>query len=270
MKILASFLLFFSLNASATTAALYNFSDARMEAAVRETEVVPIASITKLFTAMAIIDSQVNLDEKIKVQGKTSGRFPNGTMVSRTELLKAMLIASDNRAADSLAHSYPGGYDSFIKYVNDHISDIGLKNTRIEDASGIGAGNVSTADDLVNFVWWLRRYRLITELSSKANEQVEFDNHRNKPVTLDIRNTNPDITNYNVLISKTGFTSKAGRCLLMLVKHNDEIYGVAVLGSRTPKTRSEEIKNLVYNKEYYDKPVSRPRKIYASLRSDSR
>ena len=268
MKLLAYFFLLFCLNASATTAALYNFSDARMEAAVREDEVVPIASITKLFTAMAIIDSGVNLNERVKVQGRSTGRFPTGTMVPRIELIKAMLIASDNRSADSLAHSYPGGYNDFIKYVNEHIGDIGLRNTRIEDASGLSAGNVSTAYDLVNFVWWLRRYTLITQISSMAGEQIEFDNQKNKPVKLQVRNTNPDIANYNVLISKTGFTSKAGRCLVMLVNHNNEMFAVAVLGEQNPKTRSETIKSLIYNREYNDKPIQRPRKVYASLRSE--
>jgi D-alanyl-D-alanine carboxypeptidase len=269
MKLLSILVLFLSLNAGATTtAALYNFSDAVMEAAIREDQVVPIASVTKLFTAMAVIDSGVDLNESIVVRGSTTGRFPNKTKVSRIELIKAMLIASDNRAADSLAHAHPGGYAVFINYVNEHISDIGLKNTRIEDASGIGTGNVSTASDLVNFVWWLRRYTLITQVSSAENEQVEFDNHKNKTVTLQVRNTNPDIANYNVLISKTGFTSKAGRCLVMLVKHNDTMFAVAVLGEKSSKSRSQSIKNLIYNKEYNDKSVSRPRKVHASLRSE--
>ena len=268
MKILTILLLFFSLNAGATTAALYNFSDAVMEAAVREDQVVPIASITKLFTAMAVIDSGVDLNESIVVKGSTTGRFPNKTKVPRIALIKAMLIASDNRAADSLAHAHPGGYSAFITYINEHIGDIGLKNTRIEDASGIGAGNVSTASDLVNFVWWLRRYTLITQISSSETEQVEFDNHKNKPVKLQVRNTNPDIANYNVLIRKTGFTSKAGRCLVMLVKHNDTMFAVAVLGEKSSKTRSQSIKNLIYNKEYNDKSVSRPREVYAGLRPE--
>jgi D-alanyl-D-alanine carboxypeptidase len=97
MKILTILLLFFSLNAGATTAALYNFSDAVMEAAVREDQVVPIASITKLFTAMAVIDSGVDLNESIVVKGSTKGRFPNKTMVHRIELIKAMLIAAWNK-----------------------------------------------------------------------------------------------------------------------------------------------------------------------------
>lgn len=268
MKLLLSFLLFVSLNASATTAALYNFSEATMEAAVRETEVVPIASITKLFTAMTVIDSGVDLNEKIKVRGKTKGRFPNGTLVPRIELIKAMLIASDNRAADSLAHAHPGGYKEFIRYTNEHIGDIGLKNTNIADASGISAENTSTAEDLVNFVWWLRRYTLITQISSMPGEQIEFDNHRNKPVKLQVRNTNPDITNYDIIISKTGFTSKAGRCLVMLVNHNNEMFAVAVLGEKSSQSRSKVIKNLVYNKEHNDKSISRSREIHAGLRPE--
>jgi D-alanyl-D-alanine carboxypeptidase len=268
MKLLVILTLFLSLTVSAQTSALYNFSEAVMETAVRETKVVPIASITKLFTAMSVIDSGVDLNERIKVRGKTTGRFPVGTEVARIELIKAMLIASDNRAADSLAHAHPGGYEAFIRYTNDHIGDIGLKNTRIADASGISADNTSTAEDLVNFVWWLRRYTLITQISSMVGEQIEFDNNRNKPVKLQVRNTNPDILKYDIIISKTGFTSRAGRCLVMLVRHNDEMYAVAVLGEKNPQTRSKAIKNLVYNKEYNDKSVSRPREVYASLRSE--
>lgn len=250
MKILATLLLLLSLNAGATSLALYNFTTANLESHHRHQEVVPIASVTKLFTAAAVLESGMNLQEKIKVKGKTSGRFSNGTQVTRLELLKAMLIASDNRAADSLAHSYPGGYDEFIKYVNDYIGSIGLKNTSIVDASGIMAGNKSTAEDLVNFVWWLRKYHLIQEISSKENESLEFDTPKNKTVTLQIRNTNPDISKYNVLISKTGFTNAAGRCLVMLIEKEKEMIGVVVLGFKNPKTRSEAIKQLItFHKE---------------------
>ena len=268
MKLLIILSLFFSLTAGAQTRALYNFSEATMESSVREKVVVPIASITKLFTAMAVIDSGVDLTESIKVQGNSTGRFPKGSSVPRIDLVKAMLIASDNRAADSLAHAHPGGYPAFIKYVNDHIGDIGLENTQIADATGLSAGNVSTAEDLINFVWWLRRYTLITEISSMASEQIKFDNSKNKTVKLHVRNTNPDILNYDVLISKTGFTSRAGRCLVMLVKHNNELYAVAVLGEKSSKSRSNSIKNLVYNKEKNDKSISRSRKVYAGLRPE--
>lgn len=225
--------------------ALYNFSSAEMTTATQHKEIVPIASVTKLFTATLMLDEQLDLSEKVKVRGKTSGRFPIGSMVSRIELMKAMLIASDNRAADTLAHSYPGGYEKFIKDVNTMAGARGLRDTHIADASGISALNVSTADDLVNFVYSLRHYPLIISLSSSTNDSIRIETKK-KNINLPIRNTNPDLVKYNnILISKTGFTSKAGRCLVMLVTYQDEIYGLAILGEKTPKTRSKVVQDLM-------------------------
>ena len=239
--------IFLSFGATANTYALYNFSNAELITASGKDDIVPIASITKLFTAITVMREGMDLTEKVKVQGKTAGRFPVGTMVTRMELMKAMLIASDNRAADSLAHSHPGGYSIFISRVNEHVSDLGLKNTKIEDASGLSPGNLSTASDLTNFVWSLRNNQVITSIASSVSESVEFDNIRKKSVKLNIRNTNPDITKYNILISKTGYTSKAGRCLLLLVEHQNEYYGLAVLGEKNTGARSATVKNLIYN-----------------------
>jgi D-alanyl-D-alanine endopeptidase (penicillin-binding protein 7) len=159
--------------------------------------------------------------------------------------MKAMLIASDNRAADTLAHSYPGGYEKFIKDVNTMIGFRGLKDTQIVDASGISASNVSTAEDLVNFVYSLRHYPLIISLSSSTNDIIRITTKK-KDINLPIKNTNPDLVRYNnILISKTGFTSKAGRCLVMLITYQDEIYGLAILGEKTPKTRSKVVQDLM-------------------------
>ena len=225
--------------------ALYNFSNAEMTAATQHKEIVSIASVTKLFTAALILDEQLDLSEKVKVQGRTSGRFPVGSMVSRIELMKAMLIASDNRAADTLAHSYPGGYNKFIKDVNTMIGARGLRDTQIVDASGISALNVSTAEDLVNFVYGLRHYPLIISLSSSTNDSIRIETKK-KNINLPIRNTNPDLSKYNnILISKTGFTNVAGRCLVMLVTYQGDIYGLAILGEKTPKTRSKVVQDLM-------------------------
>jgi D-alanyl-D-alanine endopeptidase (penicillin-binding protein 7) len=226
--------------------ALYNFSNAEMTTATQHKKIVSIASVTKLFTAVLILDEQLDLSEKVKVQGKTSGRFPVGSMVSRLELMKAMLIASDNRAADTLAHSYPGGYNKFIKDVNTMIGARGLQDTQIVDASGIGALNVSTAEDLVNFVYSLRHYSLIISLSSSTNDSIRIETKK-KNINLPIRNTNPDLVKYNnnILISKTGFTNVAGRCLVMLVTYQGEMYGLAILGEKTPNTRSKVVQNLM-------------------------
>jgi len=245
MRFLLAIVLLTCFPSHAGTYALYNFSNAEMATASQHNEIVPIASVTKLFTAALILEEQLDLYEKVKVQSKATGRFPVGTMVTRFELMKAMLIASDNRAAETLAHTYPGGYERFIRDVNTMVSDRNLKNTKLEDASGLKAGNVSTADDLVNFVYSLRKYPIIMELSSSANDSIKVETKK-KYVNLPIRNTNPDINKYNsIMISKTGFTSKAGRCLVMLVNYQNEIYGLAILGEKTPKTRSKVVSNLM-------------------------
>lgn len=245
MKILIYLFFLFASTAHATSLALINFSNGQLESSHRHEEVVPIASVTKLFTAAGVIESDVDLFEKVKVQGRSSGRFTKGTMVSRLDLMKAMLIASDNLAAESLAYAHPAGYPAFIALVNEYIGSIGLKHTKIFDASGLSVFNVSTAEELVNFVYYLRHYPLITAISSRANDDIELDTKKNKTVKLQVRNTNPDINKYDVLISKTGFTSAAGRCLVMLVHKGNEIIGVAVLGFKTPKTRSEAIAQLI-------------------------
>jgi D-alanyl-D-alanine endopeptidase (penicillin-binding protein 7) len=245
MRFLLAIVLLTCFPSHAGTYALYNFTNAEMTTASQHNEIVPIASVTKLFTAALILEEQLDLSEKVKVQSKTTGRFPVGTMVTRFELMKAMLIASDNRAAETLAHTYPGGYERFIKDVNTMISDRNLKNTKIEDASGLKAGNVSTADDLVNFVYSLRKFPIIMELSSSANDSIKVETKK-KYVNLPIRNTNPDINKYNsIMISKTGFTNKAGRCLVMLVNYQNEIHGLAILGEKTPKTRSKVVSDLM-------------------------
>jgi len=245
MRFLLAIALLLCFPSHAGTYALYNFSNAEMTTASQQHEVVSIASVTKLFTAALILEEQLDLFEKVKVQGKVTGRFPIGSMVPRIELLKAMLIASDNRAAETLAYTYPGGYDKFIRDVNTMAESRLLKNTKLEDASGLKAGNVSTADDLVNFVYSLRKYPLIITLSSSVGDSIEIQTKK-KYVSLPIRNTNPDINKYNsIMISKTGFTSKAGRCLVMLVNYQNEMYGLAILGEKTPKTRSKVVSNLM-------------------------
>jgi D-alanyl-D-alanine endopeptidase (penicillin-binding protein 7) len=245
MKLLLLILFLICGTAKAENFALYNMSTALMTASQSKDEVVPIASITKLFTAVAIIESGVDLEEKVKVQGRNTGKVPLNSMASRAELLKLMLIASDNRAADTLAITFPTGYNKFIEYVNLLISGIGLQHTVIVEPTGISAKNVSTATELVNFAWYLRRHDFITLTSSKAAESVEFDTLRKKHITLKIKNTNPDINKYNILLSKTGFTNIAGRCILLLVEYQNDIYALAILNSKNPKTRSETIQYMI-------------------------
>ena len=152
-KLLLSCLICFSATSYADGAyALYDYDQHEYQVSFNTYEVRPIASITKLFTAITILRSGVELTEKVRVKGKSGGRFPNGTMVSRHNLMKAMMISSDNRAAETLANTYPGGFDKFIKDTNAYIRGRGLLNTSIEEPTGLSKNNVSTAIELISFI----------------------------------------------------------------------------------------------------------------------
>ena len=136
-----------------TSYGVINYSNMEYEHEKNVHEVRSIASITKLFTAKTVIDSGVSLREQIKVQGRSAGRFARGIYIERYELLRAMLMSSDNLAAESLAMAHPGGYERFLKDANDGIGDLGLKNTVIVDSTGLLAGNQSSVSDLAEFLF---------------------------------------------------------------------------------------------------------------------
>lgn len=208
-------------------------------------EVRSIASITKLFTAKIIIDSGVSMSDEIKVQGKSSGRFARGIMIERYELLRAMLMSSDNLAAESLAHAHPGGYEKFLKDVADNISAMNLKNTVIVDSTGLLPGNQSSINDLKEFLFILRKYYTIQQLSSEKFYTYEYRRGK-KTIKVHMKNTNPQVWTYdNIILTKTGYTNAAGRCLAMLVEKNNELYAVISLGSKTLTQRSKNIMELM-------------------------
>jgi D-alanyl-D-alanine endopeptidase (penicillin-binding protein 7) len=245
MKFLISLLLAFSTNVYAASYGVYDLSDLRYEHSKNIEEVRSIASITKLFTAMAVIDSDVYIGEEVKVQGKSSGRFAKGAYIERYELLRAMLMSSDNLAAESLAHAHPGGYEKFIRDVNLMISDLGLKNTTIVDSTGLLAGNKSTVDDLKDFLFSLRKYHLIQKLSTEKLYTYQYKKGK-RTVTIQLRNTNPQMWTYdNIILTKTGYTNPAGRCLAMLVEKEDKLFAVVTLGNKDVRQRSQSITTMM-------------------------
>jgi serine-type D-Ala-D-Ala endopeptidase (penicillin-binding protein 7) len=245
-KLLILCLTAFAMSANASGAyALYDFDSMSYVVVKEKREACSIASITKMFTAITVIKSGVDLNEKVKVKGKSSGRFNNGTYVSRMDLLKAAIISSDNRAAESLANAHPGGFDQYIQDVNNYLSDNSMYDTRIVDATGLLAGNTSTPGDLVQFLHIIKDDTVILSIAGERSATVTAPRGK-KQVQIPLRNTNPDIFKYdNVLISKTGFTSKAGRCVLMLVEQGKILYAVVVLGQPNPKVRSQVVSQLI-------------------------
>lgn len=180
----------------------------------------PIASITKLMTAMVVLDAQLPLDEEISIDVAdidtlkgTRSRLRIGMTLTRSELLKLALMASENRAAFALARTYPGGYDAAIAAMNAKARELGMHNTRFLDPTGLNSDNVSTAHDLVKMVSAARDYALIHQYTTAASYSV--DNWKGREMRF--VNTNPLVRNvsWDIGVSKTGFISEAGRCLVM-------------------------------------------------------
>ena len=208
-------------------------------------EVRSIASITKLFTAVTVLNSDVNLTQTVKVQGHSTGKFATGMMVTRLELIRAMLISSDNRAAESLAHAHPGGMSKFIRDVQWEISNMGLSNTKIVEPTGLSPMNISTVEDLSNFLFYMRNNIIIRSIASERTHQTQIVKGK-KRVTVNLRNTNPAMFTYdNILISKTGTTNAAGKCVAMLIERDGALFAVIVLGQKTGHQRTMIVEELM-------------------------
>ncbi len=183
--------------------------------------VVPIASVTKLMTAMVVLDAKLPLDQALPVtireakemQGVFS-RVRIGSEISRREMLLLTLMSSENRAAASLAHHYPGGYSAFIQAMNAKARALGMSRTHYVEPTGLSERNVSSANDLVKLIRASRQYPLIQQFSTTGEKTVAF---RKPDYTLGFRNTNALVrkNNWDIQLSKTGFTNAAGHCLVM-------------------------------------------------------
>jgi D-alanyl-D-alanine endopeptidase (penicillin-binding protein 7) len=159
-----------------------------------------------------------------------------------------MLVKSDNGAAETLAEDYPGGRTAFIKEMNQHAVLWDLKHTRFEDASGLGAGNISTVHDVAAMMTVAANYWFIRETSVK--KQVAFDTrHKKKIRTIRLAHTSGNIlfTFDNIIVSKTGLTSSAGWCVGLVAEQNAQQYVIVVLGSRNKTERLNTVKNIMYN-----------------------
>lgn len=182
--------------------------------------VVPIASITKLMTAMVTLDAQLPMDQEISVADddlnsirRTKSRLRVGMTLTRSEMLKLALMASENRAALALARSYPGGPEAMVAAMNAKARVLGMQNTRFFDPTGLDSDNVSTAQDLVKMVAAARRYPAIHQYTTSSSHSVEGLRGR----TMRFSNTNPLVRNasWDIGVSKTGYISEAGLCLVM-------------------------------------------------------
>ncbi|MEI7843715.1 MAG: D-alanyl-D-alanine endopeptidase [Gallionellaceae bacterium] len=204
--------------------------------------VAPIASITKLMTAMVVLDAKLPMNEKItittddmdRLKGTTSRMRP-GTTLTRAELLKLALMASENRAAAALARTYPGGTAAALVMMNSKARVLGMRSTRFFDPTGLNSNNVSTAQDLVLMVRAAQNYEPIHRFTTTTSHTVQFAKHR----PLRFSNTNPLVKNdsWDIGISKTGYITEAGRCLVMQAKISNRPVIIVLLDSWGKRTR---------------------------------
>lgn len=204
--------------------------------------VTPIASITKLMTSMVVLDANLSLDETIYVDSAdldfvkhTYSRLAVGTGLPRRDMLRLALMSSENRAAASLSRSYPGGRVAFTAAMNRKAVELGMLNTHFVDSTGLSSENVSTAEDLVKMVKGAYQYQLIREFTTTSAHEVETVAGRN----LQFRNSNGLVKNpsWEIGLSKTGYISEAGRCLVMQAKIGARHVVIVLLDSWGKYTR---------------------------------
>jgi len=211
----------------------------------------PIASITKLMTAMIVLDLQQPLDEVIYISGQdvdtykgTRSRLPVGTGMTRADMLKLSLMSSENRAAFSLSSNYPGGRTAFVEAMNLKAKFIGLMNTRFVEPTGLSYQNVSTAEDLYRLVAIAHQYPEIREATTMQSYEVYLNDNNEKPVLFKNTNRLVRLGGWDIGLSKTGYISEAGRCLVMQTMLADEPMIVVLLDAAGSNKRTGDANRI--------------------------
>jgi serine-type D-Ala-D-Ala endopeptidase (penicillin-binding protein 7) len=186
--------------------------------------VTPIASITKLMTAMVILDRGLDLEQRVVIARDdidslkgTKSRLRPGNVLTRGDLMLLALMASENRAASALGRTYPGGLEPFVAAMNAKASQLGMHDSRFVDATGLSPQNVSSARDLVKLVRAAHEYSVIRDFSTRASAKVRVS-EKGRPLTYNNTNGIVRAHRWDVELSKTGYISEAGRCLVMRVR----------------------------------------------------
>ncbi len=204
---------------------------------------LPIASITKLMTALVILDADQSLDERLtiverehEISKNAYSRMRIGSQLSRRSLLRIMLMSSENLAAYVLSVHYPGGRDAFLLAMNEKARQLGMMDTRFSDASGLSPENVSTARDLAALVRAAHAHQEIREYSTTASYSARFSA---PSYTLPYGNTNALISSgsWDIRLSKTGYLVEAGRCLVLVTAVDGMDVAMVLLdsfGTRSP------------------------------------
>lgn len=210
--------------------------------------VVPIASLTKLMTAMVVLDSKPNMEEAISIDQldvdiikHSKSHVPVGVTLPRKSVLQLALMSSDNRAAASLARTYAGGNVAFSMAVRAKLSALGMTHTSIEEPTGLSSNNTSTAADLVKMAVAASKYPDIARITTDRHDIISI---KGRPV--EYHNTNHFVgqKGWDILLSKTGFTNEAGRCIIMRLNSAGKKIIMVLLDSKASSIRTLDALNV--------------------------
>ena len=208
----------------------------------------PIASITKLMTALVVLDADQPMDEKLGITSAeirgTAGagsRLPRGAMLSRADMLHLALMSSENRAAHSLCRNYPGGMPACVKAMNAKAKDLGMTSARFVEPTGLSKDNVASPADLAKLVVAAGKNETVRKYSTDPDHTVYI--HRSP---LEFRNTNLLVkqSDWDVAVQKTGYISAAGRCLVMETVIDGRDIVIVLLNSWGSLTRIADAKRI--------------------------
>jgi serine-type D-Ala-D-Ala endopeptidase (penicillin-binding protein 7) len=202
---------------------------------------MPIASITKLMTAMVVLDARLDMAESIAIEEQdkdtlrhSNSHLPVGVCLSRREALLLALMASENRAAHALARTYPGGVSALVRAMNEKAKALTLKETKFVDPTGLSDENVASAHDLIRMVDAASRYPQICAFSTQPESILQFGRKKIRFV-----NTNALVRNHKwqIGLSKTGYIEEGGRCLVMQTRLAQRPMIIVLLNSSGKNTR---------------------------------
>ena len=208
---------------------------------------LPIASVTKLMTALVIAESGLQMNERLRisredyVRSRARSKLRSGMRMTRGAVLKAALMSSDNRAATALARTYPGGRKAFVMKMNETAERLGMTDSVFADPSGLDNRNHSTARDLAKLVAEAHKHEVIRESSTLQFASVPAGRRQLKLVTTNRLIGNPD---WNIGVQKTGFTTAAGRCMVVQSEFADRRVVMVLLDSPNSAQRAADMQTM--------------------------
>ncbi|MET3105672.1 D-alanyl-D-alanine endopeptidase (penicillin-binding protein 7) [Oxalobacteraceae bacterium GrIS 2.11] len=210
--------------------------------------ILPIASLTKLMTAMVVLDAKLDMEEMISIDEHdvdtikhSTSRVPVGATLPRKDVLQLALMSSDNRAAAALARTYPGGFGAFDMALHVKLHDLGMMHTTIEEPTGLSYHNTSNAADLVKMAMAASQYPDITRITTDSRDMINIKGRK-----VEYHNTNGFVgqKGWDILLSKTGYTTEAGRCIIMRIKAAGKNVIMVLLNASANSMRSRDAMNI--------------------------